>query len=200
MVKSITFILFFFFFFFFFFFVCLFFVLFFLFDRWVGSSLIAVNQPGVLKQVIFKARPLAMGWAVQSWKGLLSRSVRLPNSPYCFVLKESDHIEPIRLCAGPQLQLPVFPGFLYDLHMCAFCDYVLLIKMTCALNWIIGRKRHAESTSLSRPDLVESRGKTVSGQLELSPDAVDDQDFCCALSCSPCSTTCCCIAVWAVKS
>ena len=59
--------------------------------------------------------------------------------------------------------------------------------MTCAVNWIIVRERRAESTSLSRPDLAGSRGKTVSGHLELSPDAVDDLDFCCALSCSPCS-------------
>ena len=53
--------------------------------------------------------------------------------------------------------------------------------MTCAVNWIIVRERHAESTSLSGPDLAGSRGKTVSGHLELSPDAVDDHDFCCAL-------------------
>ena len=139
------------------------------------------------------------------------RPVRMPNSLYCFIFKESDHIEPSRLCAGPQLQLPVFPhllpcrspiatGILYDLHMCACCDCVLLIKMTCAVNWIIVRERRAESTSLSRPDLAGSRGKTVSGHLELSPDAVDDHDFCCALSCSPYSTTCRCNAVWAVES
>ena len=124
-------------------------------------------------------------------KVLLSRSVRLPNSPYCFALKESDHIEPSRLCAGPQLQLSVFPhlllcrspiatGLLYDLHICACCEYVLLIKMTCAVNWIIVRERRAESTSLSNPDLAGSRGKTVSGHLELSPEAVDDHDFFCA--------------------
>ena len=70
-------------------------------------------------------------------------SVRLPNSPYCFALKEMDHIERSRLCEGPQLQLPVFPhlllrrsqiatGLLYDLHMCACCKCVLLIKMTFA--------------------------------------------------------------------
>ena len=110
-------------------------------------------------------------------KGLLSRSVRLPNSPYC--------LEPSRLCAGPQLQLPLFPhllprrlpiatGLLYDLHICACCECVLLIKMTCAVNWIIVRERRAESTSPSHPDLAGSRGKTVSGHLELSPDAVDD--------------------------
>ena len=46
--------------------------------------------------------------------------------------------------------------------------------MTCAVNWIIVRERPAESISLSRPDLAGSRGKTVSGHLELSPDAVDD--------------------------
>ena len=40
------------------------------------------------------------------------------------------------------------------------------------------RERRAESASLSRPDLAGSRGKTVSGHLELSPDAVDDHDFC----------------------
>ena len=43
--------------------------------------------------------------------------------------------------------------------------------MTCAVNWIIVRDRRAESTSLSHPDLAGSRGKTVSGHLELSPDA-----------------------------
>ena len=80
--------------------------------------------------------------------------------------------------------------FLYDLHMCACCECVMLIKMICAVNWIKVRERRAESTSLSRPDLAGSRGRTVSGHLELSPDAVDDHDFCCALSCSPCSTTC----------
>ena len=80
------------------------------------------------------------------------------------------------------------------------CCCVLLIKMTSAVNWIKVRERRAESTSLSRPDLAGSRGKTVSGHLEKTPDAVDDHDFCCALSCSPCSTTCCCIAVWAVES
>ena len=69
-------------------------------------------------------------------------------------------------------------------HMCACCDCVLLIKMTCAVNWIIVRERHA-ATSLSRPDLAGSRSKTVSGHLKLSMDAVDDHDFCYALSCSP---------------
>ena len=49
--------------------------------------------------------------------------------------------------------------------------------MTCAVNWIIVRERRAESNSLSHPDLARSRGKTVSGHLELSPDAVDDYDF-----------------------
>ena len=148
---------------------------------------------------------------MRSKKGLLCHSVRLPNSPYCFALKESDHIEPSRLCAGPQLQLPVFPhlllrrspittGLLYELHICAYRECVLLIKMTCAVNKIIVRERRAKSTSLSHPDLAGSRGKTVSGHLELSPDAVDDNDFFCALSCSPCSTTCCRIAIWAVES
>ena len=66
-----------------------------------------------------------------------------------------------------------------------------LIKITCAVNWIIVRERRAESTSLSHPDLAGSRGKTVSGHLELSPGAVDDHDFFCALPCSPCSTSCC---------
>ena len=46
--------------------------------------------------------------------------------------------------------------------------------MTCAVNWIIVRERCAESTSLSHTDLAGSRVKTVSGHLELSPDAVDD--------------------------
>ena len=36
--------------------------------------------------------------------------------------------------------------------------------MTCAVNWIIVRERRAES----RSDLAGSRGKTVSGYLELS--------------------------------
>ena len=90
----------------------------------------------------------------------------------CFALKESDHIEPSRLCAGPQLQLPVFPhlllrrspiatGLLYDLHICACCECVLLIKMACAVNWIIVRERRAESTSLSHPDLAGSRQDSV---------------------------------------
>ena len=74
---------------------------------------------------------------------------------------------------------PIATGLLYDLHMCACCECVLLIKMTCAVNWII--ERGAQSTSLSRPDLPGSRGKTVSGHLELSPGAVDEHDFCCAL-------------------
>ena len=49
-------------------------------------------------------------------------------------------------------------GLLYDLHICACCECVLLIKMTCAVNWIIVRERRAESTSLSHPDLAGSRG------------------------------------------
>ena len=65
-------------------------------------------------------------------------------------------------------------GFLYDLHMCACCDCVLLIKMICAMKWITVRERCAESSSFSRPDLAGSRGKTVSRNLEQSPDAVDD--------------------------
>ena len=56
--------------------------------------------------------------------------------------------------------------------------------MTCTVNWIIVKERRAES-SLSHPDLAGSRGKIVSGHLELSPDEVDDHDFFCALSCSP---------------
>ena len=36
-----------------------------------------------------------------------------------------------------------------------------MIKVTCAVNWIIVRERRAESTSLSRPDLAGSIGKTV---------------------------------------
>ena len=179
----------------------------------MGFPLIAVNQPGVLSRQLFRgpflAPPPCYGGEQCNPKKVCS--VRLPNSQYCFALKESDHIEPSRLCAGPQLQLPVFlhlllrrspiaTGLLYDLHICACCECVLLIKMTCAVNWIIVRERRAESTSLSHPDLPGSRGKTVSGHLELSPDAVDDHDFFCALSCSPCSTACCCIAIWAVKS
>ena len=50
-----------------------------------------------------------------------------------------------------------------------------MIKMTCAVNWIIVRERRAESTLLSGPDLAGSRGKTVSRHLLLSPDAVDDK-------------------------
>ena len=38
---------------------------------------------------------------------------------------------------------------------------MLLIKITCAVNWIILRERRAESTSLSHPDVAGSRGKTV---------------------------------------
>ena len=45
----------------------------------------------------------------------------------------------------------------------------------------------ARRVNLSHPDLVGSRGKTVSRHLELSLDAVDDHDFFSALSCSPCS-------------
>ena len=45
--------------------------------------------------------------------------------------------------------------------------------MTCAVNWIIVRERRSESTSLSHSVLAGSRGKTVSGHLELSPDALD---------------------------
>ena len=46
------------------------------------------------------------------------------------------------------------------------------------------RERRTESTSLSRPDLAGSRGKTVSRHLKLSPDAVDDHDFLSAYSSS----------------
>ena len=91
-------------------------------------------------------------------------------------------------------------GILCGVRVCACCCCVYMIKMTCAVNWIIVRERLAESVSLSHPDLAGSRGKTVSRHLELSPDAVDDHDFFSALSCSPCSTTCCCITVWAVES
>ena len=95
---------------------------------------------------------------------------------------------------------PIATGLLYDLHICACCKCVLLIKMPCAVNWIIVRERRADSTSLSHPYLAGSRGKTVSRHLELSPDALDDHDFFCALTCSPCSTTCCYIAIWADES
>ena len=84
--------------------------------------------------------------------------------------------------------------------MCACCCCVYMIKMTCFVNWIIVRERRAQSQPHSSPDLDGSRGKTVSIHLKLSPDAVDDHDFFSALSCSSCSTTCCCIAVWAVES
>ena len=49
----------------------------------------------------------------------------------------------------------------FFLHMCVCCDSLLLIKMTCDVNWIIVRERCAESTSFSRPDLGGSRGKSV---------------------------------------
>ena len=58
------------------------------------------------------------------------------------------------------------------------------------------RKRCADSTSLSLPELTVPRGKT---QVKTS-GAVDDHNFFCALLCSACSTTCCCIAVWTVES
>ena len=89
-------------------------------------------------------------------------------------------------------------GFLCGMRMCACCCCVYMIKMTCAMNWIIVRERQ-QSTSLSRPDLAGSRGKTVSGHLEQSADADDAHDIFSALSCFSCSTTCCCIAVWAVE-
>ena len=60
--------------------------------------------------------------------------------------------------------------------------------MRCELDYSEGEARR---TSFSHPDLAGSRGMTVSGHLELSPDAVDDHDVCFALSWSPCSTTCC---------
>ena len=63
--------------------------------------------------------------------------------------------------------------------------------MTSAVYWIIVRERRAQSQPHSLILTSGSRGKTVSGHLELSPNVVDDHDFCCALSCSPCSTTCC---------
>ena len=53
--------------------------------------------------------------------------------------------------------------------ICACRECVLLIKMTCAVNWIIVRERRAESTSLSHPDLAGFRGKTVSGQSGAKP-------------------------------
>ena len=40
-------------------------------------------------------------------------------------------------------------AFLYDLHMCACCDCVLLIKMTCTVNWIIMRERCVVNLTLS---------------------------------------------------
>ena len=51
--------------------------------------------------------PRLRGWSVRSSKDLLSRSERLPNYTYCFV-EVSDHIEPSRLCTGPQLYLSMF--------------------------------------------------------------------------------------------
>ena len=65
-------------------------------------------------------------------------------------------------------------GFLCGLRMCACCCCAYMIEMACAVNWIIVRERHTDSTSLSSPDLAGSRGKTVSIHLELSPDAVGD--------------------------
>ena len=40
--------------------------------------------------------------------------------------------------------------------MCTCCDCVLLIKMACAVNWIIVRERRTESISISCPDLAGS--------------------------------------------
>ena len=53
------------------------------------------------------------------------------------------------------------------LRLCACCCCVYIIKMTCAVNWIIVRERRAESTSFSHPDPAGSRGKAVSRHLEL---------------------------------
>ena len=97
------------------------------------------------------------------------------------------------LCHSDILSRPSPKGFLCRLRMCACYCCVYMIKTTCTVNWIIVREKRRESTSLSRPDLVGSRGKTVSRHLQLSPDEVDDYDLFSALSCSSCSTTCCCI-------
>ena len=61
-------------------------------------------------------------------------------------------------------------GILCSLQMFACCDYLLMMKMTCAVNWIIVRKGRSESTSLSHFYLAGPRGKTVSGHLELKHD------------------------------
>ena len=45
--------------------------------------------------------------------------------------------------------------------------------MGCELDYSEGEVR----SQLSRPDLPGSRGKTVSGHLDLTSDAVDDHDF-----------------------
>ena len=62
------------------------------------------------------------------------------------------------------------------------------------------RKRCADSTSLSLPELTVPEARHRSRHLESDPDAVDNHNFFCALLCSTCSTTCCCIAVWTVES
>ena len=60
--------------------------------------------------------------------------------------------------------------------------------------------------TLSLSELTVPRGKTQvkarhrSRRLESDPGAVDDPNFLCALLCSACSTTCCCIAVLTVES
>ena len=51
--------------------------------------------------------------------------------------------------------------------MCAYCDCVLLIKMTYSVNWIKVKEKRAKYSSLSCPDLAGSRCKTMLGHLEL---------------------------------
>ena len=63
--------------------------------------------------------------------------------------------------------------FMRPCHFVRSCAIYSLDSVVCAVNWIIVRERSA----LSHPDLAGSRGKTVSGHMELSPDAVDDRDF-----------------------
>ena len=71
--------------------------------------------------------------------------------------------------------------------------------MTCAANCITVRKRCPVNLTLFLTWLcLEERHE--SRRLEADPDAVDDHNFLCALLCSSCSTTRCCIAFWTIES
>ena len=145
------------------------------------------------------------GWAVWPLKSL---SVRQPNSLYCFVLRVSDHIEPSRLCADPQLRLSIFPHLLIRRSpfatalYCIACICVIavtVIRMTCASDWIMVRVRRK-----SQP-IISSRSSWIQRQdgvktSEAKPRCSGWSWLLCVLSCSPCPITCCCIIVWAVES